>query len=75
MHLTRGGNGQRPLTSGPRGWLARQTPWPVDPTLQPLTGLLQMHALKEAGTRNSKLEISGSQTWWPATWLGRPANT
>jgi hypothetical protein len=26
MYLTRGGSVQRPLTSGPRGWLTDQTP-------------------------------------------------
>jgi hypothetical protein len=57
---------QRSLTRWPRGWLARQTPWPVGPTLQPLTGLLHAHALQEAVTRNLKLEVVGSQTWWPA---------
>jgi hypothetical protein len=45
MHLTRGGSVQRSLTSEPRGWLNGQTPWPVGPTLQPLTGLLHGHAL------------------------------
>jgi hypothetical protein len=33
LYLTRGGTMQRPLTSGPRGWLA-------SPTLQPLMGWL-----------------------------------
>jgi hypothetical protein len=48
MHLTRGGSVQRPLTSGPNGWLAGQTPWWASPTLQPLVGLLHGHALQEA---------------------------
>jgi hypothetical protein len=51
---------QRPLTSGPRGWSAGQTPWPACPTLQPLTGLHHEHALEEAITRNLKLEVGGS---------------
>jgi hypothetical protein len=61
MHLTRGGSVQRPLISGPMGWLIEQTPWPTGPTLQPLTGLLHGHTLQEAVTRNLKLD--------------RPANT
>jgi hypothetical protein len=53
---------QRPLTSGPRGWLAGQTPRPVGPTLEPLMGYLHGHALLEVTTRNPKLEVSGSWT-------------
>jgi hypothetical protein len=34
VYLTRGGSVQRPLTTGPRGWLADKTPWPGGPTLQ-----------------------------------------
>jgi hypothetical protein len=56
---------QRPLTRGPRGWPADQTPWLVGPTLQPLTGLLHGHALQEVVTRNSKLEVGGSRTRLP----------
>jgi hypothetical protein len=63
---------QRPLTSGPSVWPAGQTPWPTDPTLQPLVGLLHGHALQEAVTRNQKLEVGGSQTWWPADDVARP---
>jgi hypothetical protein len=67
---------QRPLTSGTRGWPADQTPWPIGPTLQPLTGWLHRHALQEAITRNPKLEVSGSRIGDRlAMWLGRPANT
>jgi hypothetical protein len=63
---------QRPLTSGPRGWPAGQTPWLAGPTLQPLTGLLHGHTFQEAVIRNPMIEVSGSQTRWPArhmTWL------
>jgi hypothetical protein len=67
MHLTRGCSVERPLTSGPRGWAADQTPWPASPTLQPLTGFLHGHALQEAVTRNLKLKVGGSQTRWPAS--------
>jgi hypothetical protein len=51
---------QRPLTSGPRGWLAGQTSWLAGPTLQPLAGWLHGHALQEVVTRNLKLEVGGS---------------
>jgi hypothetical protein len=73
MHLGRGGSVQRPLTSGPRGWLADQTPWPAGPTFQPLTGLLHGHTLQEAVIRNLKLEVGGSRTRWPADHVARPA--
>jgi hypothetical protein len=66
MHLTRGGSVQRPLTSGPWGWL-------TGPTLQPLMGLLQGHALQEAVIRNPKLEVDGSWTRRPADHVARPA--
>jgi hypothetical protein len=72
MHLTRGGSVQRPLTSGPRGWPAGQTPWPVGPTLQPFVGLLHGHTLQEAVTRNMNLEVGASQTWWPTDHVARP---
>jgi hypothetical protein len=74
MHLTQGGSVQRPLTSGPRGWPAGQTPWLTGPTLQPLMGLLQGHALQGVVSRNLKLEVSGSQTQWPASHVARPAS-
>jgi hypothetical protein len=64
MHLTRGGIAQRPLTSGPREWPAGRTPWLAGPTFQPLVGWLHGHALQEAVTRNPKLEVGGSRTWW-----------
>jgi hypothetical protein len=62
-----------PLTSGPRGWPAGQTPCLVGPTFHPLTNWLHGHALQEAVTRNSKLEVSGSWTWWPPGHVARPA--
>jgi hypothetical protein len=62
-----------PLTSGSRGWSAGQTPWLAGPTLYSLTGLLHGHALQMAVTRNPKLQVSGSQTWWPADHVARPA--
>jgi hypothetical protein len=72
MHLTQGGSVQRLLTSGPRGWPVGQTPWLTGPTLQPLMGLLHGHAPQEAISRNPKIEVSGSQTWWPADHMARP---
>jgi hypothetical protein len=59
VYLTHGGSVQRPLTSGPRGWLA-------GPTLQPLVGWLHIYTLQEAVEGNSKLKVSGGQTPWPA---------
>jgi hypothetical protein len=73
IHLTRGDSVQRPLTRGPRGWSVGQTPWSAGPTLQPLMGLLHEHALLEVVTRDSKLEVSGSRTWWLARHVARPA--
>jgi hypothetical protein len=64
---------QRPLTSGPKGWPAGQTPWAVGPTLQPLVGLLHGHGLQEAVTRNPKLEVGGSRTSWLAGHVARPS--
>jgi hypothetical protein len=57
---------QRPLTSGPRGWPAGQTPWPASPTLQPLMGWLCGDTLQEAVEGNPKLKVGGGQTPWPA---------
>jgi hypothetical protein len=64
---------QRLLTSGPKGWPTSQTPWLTGPNLQPLMGLLHRHALKEAVTKNPKLEVGGSLTWWPIGHVARPA--
>jgi hypothetical protein len=64
---------QRSLTSGPRGSPAGQTPWPVGPTLQPLTGLLHWHTLLDAVIKNLKLKVGGSRTWWSAGHVARPA--
>jgi hypothetical protein len=72
MHLTRGGSVQRPPTSGPKGWPADQTPLVVGPTLQPVVDLLQGHGLQQAVTRNPKLEVGGSRTWWLAGHVARP---
>jgi hypothetical protein len=36
-------------------------------------GLLHGHALQEAVTRNLKLEVSGSRTWWAAGHVARLA--
>jgi hypothetical protein len=65
---------QRPLTNGPRGWTADQTPWLAGRTLQPLTGWLHRHALQETVTRNLKLEVSGSRTRWQPGHMARPAS-
>jgi hypothetical protein len=62
MYLTRGGSVQRPLTSGPRGWPVGQTPRPVVPTLQPLTGWLHEDTLQEVVTGNLKPKVGGRRT-------------
>jgi hypothetical protein len=64
---------QRSLTSGPRGWPAGQTPWPVDPTLQPLTCWLHGDTLQEAVEGNPKQKVGGGQTSWLAGHVARPA--
>jgi hypothetical protein len=56
----------RPLTSGPRGWLAR-------PTLQPLTDRLHGDTLQEAVIGNPKPKVSGGQTPWSPRNVARPA--
>jgi hypothetical protein len=66
VYLTRGGNVQRLLTSGPKGWPAGETPWPVGPTLQPLAGWLCGGTLQETVEGNPKLNIGGGRTPWPA---------
>jgi hypothetical protein len=65
MYLTRGSSVQRPMASGPRGWPADQTPWPIGPTLQPLMGQLHGDTLQEAVTGNPKSKVGGGQTLWP----------
>jgi hypothetical protein len=63
---------QRPLTSGTRGWLADQTPWPVGPTLQPLVGWLYGETLQEAVTANLKPKVGGGWTPWSSGHVARP---
>jgi hypothetical protein len=60
VSLTRGGSVQRPLNSGPRGWPVDQSPWPVGPTSQPLTGWLHGDTLQEAVEGNPKLKVGGA---------------
>jgi hypothetical protein len=67
---------QRPLTSGPRGWPASQTPWPADPTLQPLAGRLHGDTIQEVVTGNQKPKVGGGWTRGRlAKWLGWPGTT
>jgi hypothetical protein len=55
------------------GWPTGEIPWLASPTLQPIVGWLQRHALQEVITRNLKLEIRlGGRK---ATWLAQLANT
>jgi hypothetical protein len=65
---------QRPMTSGPRGWPAGQTPWPVDPTFQLLVCRLHGDTLQEAVTGNPKLKVGGGQTPWPPDHMSRLAD-
>jgi hypothetical protein len=56
-----------PLTSGPEGgggWPGSQTPWPADPTLQPLAGWLHGDTLQEAVIGDPKPKVRGGQTPW-----------
>jgi hypothetical protein len=64
---------QRPLTSGPRGWPASQTPWPADPTLQPLAGRLHGDTIQEVVTGNQKPKVGGGRTPWPPGQVARLA--
>jgi hypothetical protein len=73
VYLTRGGSVPRPLSSGPRGWLASQTPWPASPTLQPLTGWLHSDTLQEAIEGNPRVKVSRGETPWPAGHVARLA--
>jgi hypothetical protein len=50
---------QRPLTSGPKGLPAGQTPWPAGPTLLPLTGCLHGDTIQEMVEGNPKLKVGG----------------
>jgi hypothetical protein len=63
---------QRPLTSGPRGLPAGQTPWLVGPTLQPLAGWLHGDTLQEAVEGNPRLKVGGGRTPWPTSHVARP---
>jgi hypothetical protein len=73
VYLTWRGSVQRLLTSGPRGWLTDETPWPVGPTLQPLIGWHRYDTLQEAVERNPMLKVDGGRTPWPAVHVARPA--
>jgi hypothetical protein len=66
MYLIRGDSVQRPLTSGPMGWLA-------GPTLQPLTGRLHGDTLQEVVIGNPNLKFSGHRTPWPLGQVARLA--
>jgi hypothetical protein len=72
MHLARGGHVQRPLTCGPSGWSAGQTPWLVGPTLQPPMSFLSGDALQEAVEWNPRPVVSGGRAPWLAVHMARP---
>jgi hypothetical protein len=52
---------QRPLTSGPRGWLAGQIPWPTSQLLSRFRPKLLGHV----STREGKGYGSGKSPWRP----------
>jgi hypothetical protein len=74
MHLIRGVHVQRPLTCGPSGWPAGQTPWPTGPTLQPRVSFLGGDTLQEAVEWNPRHVVSGGRTSWPVDHEARPAS-
>jgi hypothetical protein len=73
VHLTRGDSVQKPLTNGPHGWLASQSPWSIGPTLQHLTGCLGNDALQEAVIRNLRPTVRGGRATWSADHVARLA--
>jgi hypothetical protein len=64
---------QRPLTCGPSGWPAGQTPWPADPTLQSPVSFLGDDALQEVVEWNPRPGVSGERAPWPTGHVARPA--
>jgi hypothetical protein len=64
---------QRPLTCGPSGWSAGQTPWPAGSTLQPPVSFLSGDALQEVVEWNLRPEVYGGHAPWPAGYVPRPA--
>jgi hypothetical protein len=73
MHLTRGGRVQSPLTCGPSGWLAGQTPRPVGPTLLAPMSFLDGDTLQEAVKCNPRPGVGGGHDPWPSDHVARPA--
>jgi hypothetical protein len=59
MYLTRGGSVQRPLTSGPRGWLAGQKPWLAGQVLCRFDPWLPAHV----STREGEGQGGGESQW------------
>jgi hypothetical protein len=73
MHLTRGSCVQKPLTCGPSGRPAGQTPWPAGPTLQPPMSFLGGDTLQEAMEWNPRPGVIGGPAPWPARHVAQPA--
>jgi hypothetical protein len=65
MYLTRGGNVQRTLISGPRGWSAGQISWPADQLLCRFGPKLCGHVSTQEGEAKAVKKVSGGQTHWP----------
>jgi hypothetical protein len=72
MHQTRGASVQRPLTCGPSGWPAGQTPWPIGPTLQLPMSFLGHDALQEVVEWTLRPRVGGGHAPWPDGHVARP---
>jgi hypothetical protein len=57
---------QSPLTCGPSGWPAGQTPRPVGPTLLAPMSFLDGDTLQEAVKCNPRPGVGGGRDPWPA---------
>jgi hypothetical protein len=68
MYVTRENSVQRPLTSGPRGWLADEIGWPIGQLLSRFGPKLHGHVSR----REEKSSGSGEHRWRPNSLAGRP---
>jgi hypothetical protein len=67
MYVTRGDSVQRPLTSGPTGWLAGEIPWPAGQLLSQFGSKFLGHV----STREGKC-YGGGESWWTPNSLAGP---
>jgi hypothetical protein len=63
-----------PLTSRPMGRPVSQTPWPVGPTFQPLTGCLHGDTLHEIVIGNLKMRVDGGRILCSPNHVARPTD-